>query len=126
MRTNDELIMENLYTEGFIDRYNAKKAGKEAEKQAGVGFGIKARSKVAGMVGGELKRKDQDLMTKGAIAKSSAQANTLISNYMPKFKAQAEKLRNDLLKMNVDISMIEDIKARKILIALLGYSSTIE
>lgn len=132
MKTNDDIILEQLYSEGFLDRTKAKFAGSKARKEAGVSFGDVARSKTIDPIASKLGKKlGYDVkvgndrtkrLNKGESAKVSAQANQLVAGYTPKFKKLANGLAADLKKMNLDVSLIDDDATRKLLIAILKYS----
>lgn len=88
MRQKDELIMEEIYSEGILDRMRARRDGREAEKDVGLTI-----------------------------------ARSLATTYMPRFQKIANNFANDLKKVNIDISMIEDDGIRTVLSSILNYKS---
>lgn len=118
-------LLEQVYTEGFLDRIKAKKLGKQAEKEAGVGLGLKVKNKAVGMLGGTMSGKQAKTLSAGSIAKSSAQTKQLTDVYMQRLKSVVEKFKADLAKLNIDATNIEDDSARKIVSAISKYGSNI-
>jgi hypothetical protein len=120
MRTNDELIMEQMYTEGLFDRMKAKHAGRVAERGAGAGFKAKALGGIGKATTGSA-GKFQKTLDAGTEAKNTAQIEAITSAYMGKLTSIANKYANDIKKLGIDVSMIDDDAARKIIIGLLKY-----
>lgn len=126
MRQKDELIMEEIYSEGILDRMRARRDGREAEKDVGLTMASKLRrvaQPTAKKMGFDVSRKEKEKWDKADVEKATATARSLATTYMPRFQKIANNFANDLKKVNIDISMIEDDGIRTVLSSILNYKS---
>jgi hypothetical protein len=124
MRSRDELILENIYSEGIVDRFKANRAGKQAERDAGVKFGDKLRGKAVKTIAGDdilSGSKLQKKLDAGTSARDAARINILAKSYMKKLKDIVSGFQDDIAKFNIDVSMIDNDEARKILSLIIKY-----
>jgi hypothetical protein len=131
MRDKDDRLMEEALEqmqEGIFDRMGARKAGREAVRAGGGKTGIggmiqKGKQAAIKGLGGQVTSADRKQASADNIAQSKGQVNALTASYMNKIQKIAQQYGNDIAKLGVDVSMIEDAQAREIVKAILAYNS---
>lgn len=106
MRNEDDRLLGEAYeqmNEGLFDRMGAKKAGREAFKQAGgktglAGLGQRAKHGIIKGLGGQVKSGELKAIDKANVARSTAGADAIVNAYKPKFKALFDQFKMDLGK----------------------------
>ena len=130
MINKDDKMLGEAYgqmNEGIFDRAGAKKAGRQAVRDAGGKTGIggliqKGKQAAIKGLGGQVTSADKKQASSENIAQSRAQVNAITTSYMQKIQQIAQAYGVDIQKLGVDVSMIEDAKAREIVKLIMAYT----